>query len=346
MTVTFFFFSRSSFDRFRDYWAVFGSVSILSLLIELSAAMTVFKKEKKVAESSAKSSGWFSKWIPENFTKKATEAFKLIERAMFSEEYIESGDSRKVKLLESQLKDLQGKVEHLLSTKTVTHSENHQQPQQPSAKKAPVTSQAQYNPQSQQVSVPLKPPAAAQAGWKPPPPAGAPPTSSSSSAKAVPPAPTRPLPFGASDLQVSRLPASNVRILNSSLQSLKLRSSAAAVPTPPAPPAQSKASFICLPQPVLHTHAPINISKAVPPTPAQRRVVLSFNSADLRRVKLGRKAEPAKTQVTPVSKPPAAFSLKSALKNAMRAKFQRAQGSPKGTEESDGDESDSEWNSK
>ena len=63
-----------------------------------------------------KPSSWFSKWIPGNIAKKAMEAFKLIEKAVFLDNGEES-ESNKVQVLEIQVKKLQQKVDELMKMK-------------------------------------------------------------------------------------------------------------------------------------------------------------------------------------------------------------------------------------
>lgn len=64
----------------------------------------------------SKSSSWFSKWIPGTIAKKAMEAFKLIEKAVFVDN-VEESENNKVQVLEIQVKKLQQKVDELMKLK-------------------------------------------------------------------------------------------------------------------------------------------------------------------------------------------------------------------------------------
>lgn len=153
--------------------------------------MTVVKcKDPTVTKS--KSSSWLSKWVPVTFAKKAKEAFKLIERAIFAEEYIDEKETSKIEVLENQVKLLQNQVNKLTTAAT----------QLPEASVA-ITKQNNVSQCARQSSVLVS--SRKVLSFK---------NHEATTTKPVQPSPqkqieattmvNKPLPFGASDLQVSR----------------------------------------------------------------------------------------------------------------------------------------------
>jgi hypothetical protein len=186
-------------------------------------SMTAAKTVQKNKDQAAKSNTWFGKWIPDNFTKKAQEAFKLLERAIFSEEYVDEKEQGKIKKLENQLKSLQDKVDQLVNVKPTkpasTPSTQSVVTKTSSKDKTKVSSHKKETSTHARIQI-RAPDSPKQSNKKvtppPPPPVKVASVTSSSIVTATsghtapprPPPPTQPaaamkaLPFSASDLQV------------------------------------------------------------------------------------------------------------------------------------------------
>jgi hypothetical protein len=180
--------------------------------------MTAAKGAQKNKDQTTKSVTWFGKWIPDNFAKKAQEAFKLLERAIFSDEYVDDKEQLKIKKLENQLKSLQDKVDQLANikpTRPASTSSTQSVKKATSKDKTKVTSQNKEPPAQTriQIRVPDSPKHNKKIPPPPPPPVKVVSVMTSSSATVVsghtvpprPPPPAQPvkaLPFSASDLQV------------------------------------------------------------------------------------------------------------------------------------------------